>query len=226
MSSIPAKIKAWSHSRLQTFEQCAYKYYRLNILKDIKEDFDNEFAKWGTYVHECFERRLKHGTRLPRNLSKFEPLLAKIENAKGDLHTELEMTLNDNLETTGWFDDDAYIRAKIDVLKVNKTKAWYGDYKTGKQKKDDGQLKLCAALIFHHFPEVEQVYCCYLWLQDMDVSKPLIFNRHELSDIWDYFLPRAHRIEDAIKEDVWVKRPSGLCNWCAVKQKGECDGRS
>lgn len=219
---IDPKLKAWSYSRLQTYEQCPKKYHHMNILKDVKADFTGPEAEYGKAAHKACERYVRDGVALPERFKHYKRILDKIRNAKGQVYCELNLCLNENLEKTGWFDADAYVRAIIDVCKVNKTAAFIGDYKTGKMKDDPDQLMLNAAVLFAYFPEVTKVTTAFIWLKDMHITKDT-YTRDELDFIWGELLPRAKRIEHSIEHESWGPRTSGLCGWCDVKKQGKCD---
>jgi hypothetical protein len=88
------------------------------------------------------------------------------------------------------------------------------DYKTGKTKDDFDQLRLFAALLFALYPEAETVKAGYVWLQANKVTKQT-FSREDTVSIWNDFLPRVARLEQAHKDKRWPVKPSGLCRaWC------------
>ena len=148
---------AHSYSSIKQFENCAQRFYWQRILKDIT-DPGGEASIHGQRIHTMFENRLK-GAGLDPEIEKYEPICASIlARAKdNELMVEHEMTLTQNLEPTGWWDADAWLRSKLDVLIIKGDTATVIDWKTGKRNPDMFQMVLFAAQVFKHFPEVQRV---------------------------------------------------------------------
>lgn len=121
---------AHSFSSLKMYENCPLRYYYQRITKEVS-DTPGEASLYGERVHKQLELRLKDGEPLPQETTKFEPLINLLERkAEGKtLLVEQELTLNEKLSPTGWWDDDAWMRSKLDVLIIHKNKAFVGDYK-------------------------------------------------------------------------------------------------
>jgi hypothetical protein len=211
------KKPAWSFSALSSFETCPRKHYRTRVIKDIVEP-QGEAMLWGNEVHKCLEDRIKDGTPLPKNMQKWEGLVAKLLERKGTPIAEQQLCIDKTLAPTGWFDKDSWCRGIVDFTILDGDKALALDWKTGKVKTDHDQLKLFGALIFHHYPEVEKVTTGYVWLAHNNKITTKTFYRSDLTGIWRDYLPRVKRYEIAHKEDKWQPKPSGLCRgWCPVK---------
>jgi putative RecB family exonuclease len=136
------------------------------------------------------------------------------------LTVEEEMTLNAQLEPTGWWDDDAWLRSKIDVLVRRGTKAHVFDWKTGKRRPDFDQLELFAVQVFKHYPHVERVKASFVWLQTMGMDSET-YSRDDVPSLLEKILGKVSRIEGSLEHDNWPAKPSGLCNWCPCK--GFCE---
>ena len=165
------------------------------------------------------EERLKGVLEeLPSEVASLEPVVSVIKAmvGTGDLHIEQEMTLNPGLTPTGWWDPDAWIRSKLDVLIVKKHTAVVMDWKTGKRRPDFTQLELFALQVFAHYPEVELVTSTFVWTQDMSTDREL-YRKRDASVYWERLLDRIRRIEVAAEKDNWPAKPSGLCRYCPCK---------
>ena len=55
---------SWSYSSISLFKQCPRKYYRLRVLKDIKEP-PTQHLIYGNAVHKACEDYGKDGTPIP-----------------------------------------------------------------------------------------------------------------------------------------------------------------
>lgn len=208
---------AHSYSSLKMFENCPKNYYHQRIEKSVK-DPGNAVTAYGERIHKSLELRLGEGAMLGREAERYEALCASIEKiaAGGVLTVEEEMTLNQSLEPTGWWDADAWLRSKIDVLVRNGPDAIMFDWKTGKRRPDFDQLELFAVQVFKHYPEVQRLKATFVWLKEMKMDHET-FTRLDMPAIWGKILTKITRIEGAQAADNWPAKPSGLCNWCPCK---------
>ena len=208
---------AHSYSSLKLFENCPKNYYHQRIEKSVK-DSGNAVTAYGERIHKSLELRLGEGAMLGREAERYEALCASIEKiaANGVLTVEEEMTLNQSLEPTGWWDADAWLRSKIDVLVRNGPDAIVFDWKTGKRRPDFDQLELFAVQVFKHYPEVQRVKTTFVWLKEAKMDHET-YTRLDMPPIWQKILGKITRIEGALEHDNWPAKPSGLCNWCPCK---------
>lgn len=215
---------AWSHSALNSFETCAFKHFMTRVSKKIKEP-QTPAQQEGLEVHKRLEDRLKSGIPLQGMMAEYEPFCKKIEQAAGEIFPESSVALTDQFKKcspTDW--DNAWFRNVIDVLKINKNKAWVGDWKTGKvdNSKTD-QLDLSALTVFVVFPEVQTINANFIWLKDKSLSPTQTYTRDMVNDIWARFLPRVIKFKEAFDADIWPTTQSGLCrNHCIVNTVGQC----
>ena len=207
-----------SYSALKEYENCPQRYYLTRLLKDVK-DQGGEASKYGERVHKQLEDRLKEKTPLPSETANKEPLCAAVEGlAKpGDqLLVEKELVLNESLQPTGWWDPDAWLRSKLDVLILKQDSAIVVDWKTGKRRPDFFQMQMFAAQVFKHYKNVQVVKTSLVWLPvaQMDTES---YNRVDMHTIWGAVETKITRIEQSVEHDNWPARPSGLCNYCPAK---------
>ena len=208
---------AHSYSSIKMFENCPKNYFHQRIEKSVK-DSGNAVTAYGERVHKSLELRLGEATMLGREAERYEALCVGIEKlaVDGVLTVEEEMTLNADLKPTGWWDGDAWLRSKIDVLVRVGPKAYMFDWKTGKRKPDFDQLEMFAVQVFKHYPEIEQIKTTFVWLKEMKMDSET-FTREQESAIWEKILNKVTRIEGALEHDNWPAKPSGLCGWCPCK---------
>lgn len=214
----PSNVRlAHSYSALKLFENCPQRYYRQRIVKDIK-DLGGEASKHGERIHEMLELRLKEDATIPTDYARYEPLCVGVErlSAGGDLHVEKELVLTTNHEPTGWWDEDAWLRSKLDVLVIKGADAVVMDWKTGKRKPDFFQMEIFAGQVFKHYPEVQRVKTTLVWLKDMKLDSET-YTRLDMPAIWGSITQATTRIEQALHFDNWPARPSGLCGWCPAQ---------
>jgi RecB family exonuclease len=209
---------AHSYSSIKLFENCPQRYYRQRIIKDIKDE-SSDASVYGDRVHKMLEERLKSDAELPQEVERYESLCRAVEKLVaigGQLHIEKELVLTENLTPTGWWDGDAWLRSKLDVLIIHGTTAVVMDWKTGKRRPDFFQMQMFAAQVFKHYPEVTTVKATLVWLKDMAMDTE-IYKREYVNSVWADIMRRIKRIYDALEHDTWPAKPSGLCNYCPAK---------
>lgn len=208
-----SKPFAWSFSALDSFEQCPRKHYHTRIAKDWP-DPPNEAANWGKIVHSAIEHRIESKTPLPDalQLSHVEPIIQRLEQVPGTLRAEYKLAINAQFQPVEFFAKDAWCRAVGDVIITDAqgTKAIAMDWKTGKYKDGDAQLRLQSAVMFCHYPALQNIGITYAWLKDKKTTSRT-FTREQVPVIWQEFLPRAKRMEQQIADKRFDPKPSGLC---------------
>jgi len=209
-----------SYSSIKLFENCPLRYYRQRIKKDVVDE-GGEASKHGERIHAFLENRLK-GSGLDAEVKQYEPLCMSVEKlaTQGELHIEHELVLTENLTPTGWWEPDAWLRSKLDVLVIVGNDAVVMDWKTGKRNADQFQMQMFAAQVFKHFPEVQRVKTSLVWLKTMEMDTNS-YVREDANGIWAEVMKRIQRIHDAYDHGNWPARPSGLCRYCPVRH--DCD---
>jgi hypothetical protein len=209
-----------SYSAIKLFENCPLRYYRQRIVKDVTDE-GGEASKYGERIHTFLENRLK-GSGLQPEVEQYEPLCASVEQLAmaGQLYIEQELVLTENMTPTGWWEPDAWLRSKLDVLVIVGDTAVVMDWKTGKRNADQFQMQMFAAQVFKHFPEVQRVKTSLVWLKTMEMDT-LQYVRADTNGLWAEVMKRIQRIHDAYDNANWPARPSGLCRFCPCRH--DCD---
>lgn len=210
----------WSFSGLQNFENCQYKYYRSNVLKDVVEVYaDNR--KNGIDFHKAAEVYMKSDGEL-LDISYFE-YRATLEfilsmarrSAIKEFETDYAVDSEWNKTSFNYRSKSMWVGATPDVLLVNNNKGVIIDYKLGKPRSDTDQLKLYAGVVSAHYPEVTAFSLTYLYLaHSKNVTTTITTD--ELSRVKRDFKDRVVRIYNAHEADKWKKEPNPLCGWCPV----------
>lgn len=207
-----------SYSSLQMYENCPKRYYHQRITKEVKDE-GGPATIYGERVHKALEDRLLgKQAELSKETVQYEPLCQAVEAmaSGGVLTAEEEMTLDESLKPTGWWDDDAWIRSKIDVLVRKGSKAVVLDWKTGKRRLSFDQLELFALQTFSHYQEVKEVTSTFVWLKDRKFDSE-VYTRGDEPRLWSKLLSKVHRIEESVAHNNWPAKPSGLCGWCPCR---------
>lgn len=211
-----SKPFAWSYSALNAFETCPRQYYEMRVLKRWP-DPPGEAQQFGQLCHSYLEDRIKKGKDLPVFLRHVEPIVQRLEESKGELQAEYKLALNQQFKPVEFFAKDAWVRAVGDVIKVYEDRALALDWKAGKYRDGDAQLRLQSAVMFATYPHVQKIGVVYAWLKDKRTTVRT-FERADVPAIWQEFLPRVKRMEIAKETGEYPPKPSGLCaRWCHVK---------
>lgn len=210
-----------SYSSIKLYENCPLRYYRQRIIKDVVDE-GGEASKHGERIHQYLEYRLKSNQLLPQEVAQYEPLCSMVERIAhgGQLEIEKELVLTENLTPTGWWDSDAWLRSKLDVLVINGNDAIVMDWKTGKRKADFFQMQMFAAQVFKHYPEVVRVKTILVWLKTLEQDTET-YNRININEVWAEIMKRIQRIHSSVEHDNWPAKPSGLCRYCPCRHN--CD---
>lgn len=206
-----------SYSSMKMYENCPKRYYHQRITKEVT-DQGGEATLYGERLHKMLEERLRDGTDLPAEAQPFSPLVDAVLKSVGGgtLMVEQELTLNRKLKPTGWWDADAWMRSKLDVLILKGPKAINMDWKTGKRRPDFAQLELFALQVFAHHKDVKEVTSCFVWLKDSAIDRQT-YSRNNIGELWSNLLNKVSRIERSFLEEDWPAKPSGLCAYCPAK---------
>lgn len=205
MSLIP-----WSFSSWNAYQTCPRQFYELRVAKNFKEPKSQPIL-WGEEVHTALEHHVKKGSPLPDKMAHFNPIVESILQRPGENHAEMELACDINLRPVGFWDADAWVRGKGDLVKINGNKGIVFDWKTGKKKVNSLQLDLMSVLAFAKFPELIDLSTCFVWFQDP--SRPTIkrYHRDHAPRLLDQFQQGVDDMIWSENEDIWPAKPSGLC---------------
>jgi hypothetical protein len=213
----------WSYTRLKNFETCPKRHFEMDInpAKPYKEPDDpGGPLMWGNYVHEKLAARCgpKRET-LPVELWGYEDWCLKVigDASPSDIEVEQNMALTEDFGPCGFFDQNTWYRAKIDLIKLQGPVALLVDWKTGKILEDSFQLALSAACVFAKYPSVQAVRCAFIWLKE-DAESSENFLRSDMPKMWRTLWPRIEALKAAHLGQNYPPVPSRMCRaWCAVK---------
>jgi len=209
------KPQPWSHTALESFENCPRQYYETKVAKRYPQGTTKEM-QWGRDVHTAFENYLLHGTPLPTDLETHRIFLEHYRSLPGEIAGEERIALNNQLKGCAYFAKDVWYRGQVDARKRDGSFSYILDHKTGRVKNDYTQLKGFAMHEFLTQPQVQTVRVEFYWTQ-IKGSNGESYTRAQLPELIDHFVPKLSRYADAFLTDTWVPKQSGLCNgWCPV----------
>jgi hypothetical protein len=213
------KPNAWSHSALDSFENCPKQYYETKVAKRWPFS-ETDAMVWGRDVHKEFENYLLYGTPLRPELQCHEQFLAGFKAQPGDLAGEERIALDVQMKECAYFSktQQVWYRGQVDARKRDRAAgiSHILDHKTGKVKNDYTQLKGFAMWEFLTQPDIHTVRADYYWTQIRGVNGET-YRREQLPEIIAFFVAKLNRFADAFLTNTFVPKQSGLCNgWCPV----------
>lgn len=215
----PGDIYPLSHSKMQVFWNCELRFYYQYIARSVV-DLGSEHSEYGNRVHKVLEdmgtgaRALGDETDETRG---YTPLVERILKEPGETYFELSLGVNDKQEPCDFFDPLCTFRGKYDVIVNRGSEAYLLDWKTGKVKTDESQLKLGALLLMLNFPLVNTVRTGFIWLRYNKITRG-VTTRDMLPHLWGAFLADAETIETTVGCSNYVSKPSGLCGYCPAQE--------
>lgn len=216
-----AAVTAWSFSRLTSYELCPSKF-KFSVIEKLPEPGSPAMDR-GQAIHKEGEEYLK-GVRTEMPVS-YELLHQEMEHAKqAGAESELEVTFTKDWGLTGWFEPDAWLRIKIDMLLREPGVIRLVDFKTGKNRggyEDQLELYALAALLMH--PAVEHV-TGELWFVDSGEIISTAHGAYTQADVEELKAKWAKRVKPLFADTVFAPRPNNLCRWCHYRKEnnGPC----
>src|SRR5208282_2517606 len=120
----PKETFSWSFSKLTEYMSCPRKHNNTRLKKFPEEPSDAQ--NYGDAMHRAFQRRVTQGLKMPTGFIAFEEWgndAAKLMHPLEITACEKEIALTRDLKPTGYFDNNVWMRMKIDLVKLvpNKT---------------------------------------------------------------------------------------------------------
>lgn len=207
--------RPWSYSRLSAYELCPRKYAAEQIERSVAQA-EGTAQAYGKEVHSAFDKRCRQGIELPLDLQHHEPAVIALLKFPGKIVTEQRIALNRNFAPTGFFDDDVWFRAIIDLMIYNPKVALIVDWKTGRIQPDFSQLDLMAAAVKGLVPTLEKIRGLFYWTKGRKNTRK-DYTPDSLKEVWRQVLPRVNRYQKAHVNNDFPPRPCFLCKrHCAV----------
>lgn len=216
-------MTAWSYSSITLFDQCPKKYYHLRVNKDVKEP-ESEQMIYGKELHLAAEEYIRDGKPIDPRFAFIKPMLDKFNAMPGEKLCENKLAVKivdgGKLAPCDFFDKNVWYRGIADLIILDKDKqeARVIDYKTGKsaQYADTKQLKLLAACVFTHYPEIMVIKAGLLFVIANEFIKAEYTTHHRLA-YFEEFKPLVAQLDACIENGVWNPKRNFTCSkWCPV----------
>lgn len=203
------KVKSWSNSVLNLYEQCAFKYMCEKVAK-IASPESYHLSK-GLAAHNVAEQFLLGKIEdVPYELTKFTKEFRKLRELGAKPEEAFVLDSDWRHIPDGWRAKNAWLRLKLDARIGN----YVVDFKTGKHYDDHiHQAKLYAnamMMVDSSYDEIE-VEFWYLFTGNV---KSYVFTRDNLeTDIAQW----EERVEKMHNDIIFEPKPNEYCKYCHVR---------
>jgi hypothetical protein len=200
----------WSYTFLNDLANCPHKAMRKFIKRDLPPETSPELEE-GIRVHKIAESLIMGRVTVDPIVRRIEPHVLPLIHHGAKAEVKLGMTKE--LAGADFF-GDPWGRGKADVLVLSPPSAFIVDWKTGKVREDDRELRQLALLVRANYPEITRISGCYVWLKEDRMGVV-----YDLTDVNRTYhatvaqMDQAQAYEDA---DDWPKIKNPLCSYCPV----------
>lgn len=205
-----------NYTMMSDFWNCPAKCYHARIVKDLPKEEKSQAQLDGIAVHEGIERYIKtSGRDTPPAARPYVPLLVSILPYRPKSEIKFGMTMN--REPCGFF-GDPFFRVVLDCVMVDNDEeprtAMIMDWKTGKVREDKRELECQAIGLQAHFPSLEKITGCYIWLKENRFGES--YDLTNTTRPFNAMLATRNEMMDCVNRDNWPCKPNPLCGWCPV----------
>ncbi len=233
-----------SHSRIETYEQCPFKFHEKYIGKK-KEPYTTPLA-FGSAVHLGIEKILKRALRpdeesirafMTTQVEKNPYLLDKshidegtkmilrgLENVLVDspdlwnteILAEKKFSFNWDWEPVTWLAKDVFFRGVVDVYRKSGNTLYLVDWKTSRSVNPSKNQAMIYAMIGYMVEEgLTNVQTIFDYVR-LGEQDEAFFKPSVMKEAQDWL----HEISDTIQSDTtWEARPNDFCGYCGFKNQ-------
>jgi CRISPR/Cas system-associated exonuclease Cas4 (RecB family) len=203
----------FSHSSISTYEDCPLKY-KLTRINHLPEP-TGPAAERGKRIHKEFEEAFGGLGLVTTELEPWLDFINDIKSYYTIVLPEFDAGVRRDWSPCGFKDDDVWLRGQIDLLAIKGNKARIVDWKTGKERDYEKQLRLYATLVFALYPSVDTIE---LELVFIDLQKPVTCAtviRKDFSLLKTWMTNRMLKIE---KDSIFAPKPNSNCKYCHFRK--------
>mgnify|MGYP000862295896 CR=1 FL=1 len=212
----------WSPTKLQQFATCPRQFAAQHYYKTLPYQ-ETEATIWGNRVHKAAEDYLTgKGVTDPEAFKPVEKWCKVIERITGERMIEEKISVDGDFKTCSY--DDGVGRMIADVAVLSGNTLYVFDWKTGKVKQDQFQLRVYSLLLAIKYPQIEKIVYKYIWVKD-DVVTGGELLRKELVPVAKELRQRIEEVKRAWDNENFPTILGGLCKkWCGVTDCPHCGG--
>lgn len=214
----------FSPSQLAQYRDCPRRWwgFRARLLQWK----DSPQKARGTAVHESLATALMEGPEKVAswpehmNVPYSQHVVQQVRGLAASgmaLHTEMEMCINEAFEMADWWDDDALLRAKADIVckpEENGRAVFIGDWKTGRVYPGaDFQLRV-EALLAHVLYGAPQVHWALFYVDQGETKKGLVDFTKGIDAVQDVLELMRSMNTIAEQGGPYEAKQNKFCRWC------------
>jgi len=244
---------ALSASRARNFEECPWAYRETRIRKALTLPADP--LDFGTLIHAAIQRYVDHLIETKQEFAPQDVPIAWgafvaaqerpiPERMYHELHglletfaasfrldldrvwkTEADLAVDSDRNPTGFFDSNARVRGKCDLVLTDGLDAWVDDWKSARfvlrdaDIAEDLQAQTYAMLVLALLPDVSAVTVRFRYIRYNYIAQAT-FSRRDADLTWARWQEIGARVDAAHEaltdEKAWAPTPGWACGNCAV----------
>lgn len=224
----------FSPSNIMTYKQCPRKFWGQSVSRLIKYKPTKQKSR-GILIHEQVQDALRDANTFGKlqediklDVSYTGDRVASVHSDRNygyKLHIEHEMCMSRNGARVGWWDNNAFLRAKADAFLLHDDKekpVRVIDIKTGRCWDDDDTQLRIEALLAHIVYGRPLVTYEYWYVDEGETVGSTIDFRNGLDPVRDLY-QTIGEIDRAIKNNDFPCQSNRLCKWCDFFQTINCE---
>ena len=202
----------WSYSFLNDLANCPHKAFSKYVKRDLPRETSPELEE-GIRVHKVAEDLINGREISDPTARALEPYVFALIQQGAKAEVKLGMT--EDFHPAEFFSKDGlWGRGKADVLIVNPPAAFIVDWKTGKVREDDRELRQLALLVLANYPEVTRISGCYVWLKEGRMG--VVYDLSDVNRTYHGTVAQMARARSYAEANDWPKIENPLCSYCPV----------
>ena len=205
-------IPPWSYSFLNDLANCPHRAFRKYVKRDLPKETSPELEE-GIRVHKVAEDIINGREVSDPTARALEAYLFPLIQQGAKAEVKLGMT--EDFRSAEFFSKDGlWGRGKADVLVINPPAAFIVDWKTGKVREDDRELRQLALLVRANYPEVVRISGCYVWLKEGRMG--VVYDLSDVNRTYHGTVAQMARARSYAEAGDWPKIENPLCSYCPV----------
>lgn len=226
----------FSPSNISSWQLCPRRFQAQSITKELPWKATTAKSR-GSMVHTTIQKAMREGVQAvplwPDGLD-ITYTQAKIHNIRSlvaegwTVSTEHELTITQDLKEApgGWWDDNAWLRARADAIILPPAPTvdpiMIIDIKTGKIYDRDGFQLRVECLLAHIIYKAPVVMYSYFYVdQGQSVSDRLNFNTDGMDKCRD-ILESIQKMQFAMDNNYYPATKNKFCKWCGLVNTPGC----
>ena len=202
----------YSYSSIKTYEECPAKYKFSRILRLPQPS--GPAAERGTLIHAEIEEALNGGLVLLS--ADVEHLANSIEVwRKSGAQSELEFAFDKHWHEVSYKSDSAIFRGIIDLYMEHDDQAVVIDFKTGKERDYQDQVRVYSAAILATKPHINSVRNIIEFIDQKKTKEYVPVRRENLSELKSLLIGRLMAVE---LDKIYAPNPNQFCRWCHYRK--------